>query len=218
VWLCLVACGVGLAQTPARGRITLEQFRELNRLMGLQDSDVRAVREQIKLQRAQAPAWWPEDVFADVETRLTGVDVASIAYPAIAPCFTGSDGDMLIALYKTPEGMAYHERLVGIQLVADGQGNTSTAEQQKQMAADRAHLPAAIKALDARNQRLAREFFQTSRSREAFNCMGYGYMENAQVVAIRRMAIAQQVIEAHREELDKAKATYEAQHPDASNQ
>ena len=214
----MVAVGVfgmglsGYAQTTAKSatdEMSLADLRAYMDVLHIKDADERGVRVQMEAQKKQLPPWFPPSIVDEMTTEMLKVDFAAIEYPSVKTCLTGSGIRAMTAMFATPDGQAYANKLTGTIVDSEAKGSDAVAAHQQAEKEDSGVPAGALEKLAPAQRDLVEDVFKSG----AMDCLGTGFGKGNEALTEARTQAARQVVQAHRVELQAAKDKYDAANP-----
>lgn len=95
---------------PQEHPITMEQLHAMLEGMGTIEAQKVLMHESLEAKHKTMPAWFPADVWKDLETRVEGVDVVEVALPVYQKYVSQEQADTVILLLQGPTGKEIQRR------------------------------------------------------------------------------------------------------------
>jgi hypothetical protein len=183
--------------------------------------DVRnreALEVELEAQRLKLPAWYPKEIWDEIEKSVEEIDVASVALPVYQKYLSEEVGRNAILLFVTPEGQAMIKKVYDTAIQRESFGDSATEARRKALAAVRNKEDAKVHAmLDSMTpeQHRAVEAFVRSTEWQRFNALsGQVTQEFASVYVVKQQLVADQITQDHKADFEKAIREYRLAHPE----
>jgi hypothetical protein len=90
--------------------ITMERLHAMLEGMGAIEAQKVLMHESLEAKRKTMPAWFPADVWEDLETKVEGVDIVKVAFPVYQKYVSQEQADTVIFLLQGPTGKEIQQK------------------------------------------------------------------------------------------------------------
>jgi hypothetical protein len=191
-------------------RMQLKQVREVFAATGVHESTERMAKKQILAKKDRLPPWWPTPVLAQMEEAAAQVDPAPIDLPFFQQCYSERDGRLAVDVMSTPEGRDWSQYALGFSLEEQQKGVTAP-DAVNEAIKSRPIPPTILEHLDPQDLAYARETLTPEGVAAEKACMSSVSAKAIGAVQAVQLDAMKKVMDAHRQELEAARAAYEAQ-------
>lgn len=123
---------------PPEHPITMEQLHAMLEGMGTIEAQKVLMHESLETKRKTMPAWFPENVWKELETKVEGVDVVEVALPVYQKYVSQEQADVVILLMQGPTGKDIQQRTLERVMKALHSGASGSKADEQAIAADKA--------------------------------------------------------------------------------
>lgn len=113
--------------TVPKSPITLDQLRLLFSEFGSIDATKTLIHANLEKKRKSLPAWFPTDVWTDVERNVEAIDEVEVVLPVYQKYVSQKGGDAMILMLQGPTGKQLADRMLGRAITAVQSGKRGSA-------------------------------------------------------------------------------------------
>jgi hypothetical protein len=123
---------------PSEHPITREELQTLLTKMKNIEAQKTLMHESLEAKRKTMPAWFPPEVWNELETKIEGIDIVEVALPVYQKYVSQEQADAIILLLQGPTGEQIGQRTLDRALSALHSGARGSAADEQAMAAGNA--------------------------------------------------------------------------------
>ena len=200
------------AQQAAENPIRLDQLRKIFEALHLTELSNNMLRQQTAKEANKLPPWWPPSVLAEMTEKAEQVDLAPIDLPYYQKCYSEKDARFLIHLFEIPGGYAYVRSAMNAEAEEELQGTSPEDARHHIMKSDHGLSSGLFAQLDAEDRHQAELDFSGPRDAVMSRCIQGASKKATEAVGKAQVEAIQDVVKAHREDLDAAEARFDSEH------